>query len=477
MKELKIYKSLLQLDIMELNRFHKFLISPYFNIDERLVKLYEFYNEKRKSKTIASMVTEADVWAANFHGALDGKLLRRLNSDLLSHLATFLGVEELQKHKLMINNLKLKGIGSKNIPELMLSVSRSNKTVLNRYHDNSSLSYYHQYLYEKINFEQKNIDTIKQSKAKLEDEITLDKISDNLDQFYIIEKLKLYIDLLSWQKSFKIDKTIKHIPRLKEILQEQDATNDLITAYLIIIKTLEEPEEIKYFKLLRSIVSRNKNTFSKEDFKYIYNSLISTSVNRMNKGIDEFIVLSFEVYKEALRLNAITQNGNILETTFNNIVAIACRNKEYVWVDDFISEYGKMLPNKTRENALSFSLARVEFYKKNFETVIDMLQTVEYDMGMYNLNSKSILLFSFYEMRELDALDSLLNSFKVYVNRDKTITASRKRAYNKMLNFLKRIANVNPRDKKKIASIKAKLQETKGVLNKAWLLEKIDELK
>jgi len=56
---------------MELNRFQKYLLSPYFNNDVRLLKLYDFYIKNKKAKKEASEISELHVWDANFSSVFD----------------------------------------------------------------------------------------------------------------------------------------------------------------------------------------------------------------------------------------------------------------------------------------------------------------------------------------------------------------------------------------------------------------------
>ena len=43
MKDLKLVQTLLQLSKTERNKFKKFLISPFFNNDDNLVSIFEFF--------------------------------------------------------------------------------------------------------------------------------------------------------------------------------------------------------------------------------------------------------------------------------------------------------------------------------------------------------------------------------------------------------------------------------------------------
>lgn len=476
MKELKVYKTLQYFDVYELKRFYKYLKSPYFNKDLRLIKLYDYYSDLVRKQLPSVNLNETKVWEEVFEGESDFKLLRRLNSDLLAHLTDYLGQQEYERDRLLKNNLVFKGVANKKIEEVYESIKKYNEKYLERFPEKSSEYYYSTYLHEHINSELKSEVDKKKSKSNVQNEITIDRVSYNLDQFYIIEKLRLYITLLSWNRSYKVEKQIDHIDELKQILNKAKPTNNIITTYLTIVKTFEEPDKEAWFKLLRLQAENQDTNYSKTDYKYIYDALLGASVRNINQGLNKYIAITLEIYKSALATGVLFKGDKISKITFDNIIGVALRNLEYDWAEYFIEEYSQYLEEDTRLNTTSFSTARIQFYRKNYSQVIEILREVEYETVIYNLNSKSILLFSYYEIGEYDALDSLINSFKVYLNRERSISVSRKKRYNQLLGFVKRIANINPRDIKKLSRLKQKLEETNGVLNKAWLTEKIEEL-
>src|SRR5690606_2223412 len=115
--------------------------------------------------------------------------------------------------------------------------------------------------------------------------------------------------------------------------------------------------------------------------------------------------------------------------SFKNIVTNGLRLSEFDWVEKFIHDYSSRLDEKHRENAVTFNLAQLFFYKKDYPKVISHLSQVEYEDITYNLNSKTLLMASYFELDELEALNSLLDTFRVYLNRNKKIPATRRKHY------------------------------------------------
>ena len=170
------------------------------------------------------------------------------------------------------------------------------------------------------------------------------------------------------------------------------------------------------------------------------------------------------------------ENGQISEGVFKNTVTIGLRVNEFDWVEDFIREYAPYLPSNIRENARTFNLANVYSHQKKYDQVIELLRDVEYSDIVYALGSKLVLLRTYYESDEYMAMDSLIDSFKIYLRRNKVISKGLKREYNNFLIFLKKLSTLSSSNPQAVQKLKKRVQETSHVMSKKWLLERIDTL-
>src|SRR5687768_3547762 len=121
MQNTKLFQLLQTLNVYELNRFGKFLCSPYFNEDERLVKLFEILCPHFKQQT-HHCLEQKNVWM-EIHSDRKFEQLKfaRLFSDLLKKLEEFLVMDKLKqnesrKHRNLLHHLTEKKLG-KHYPE------------------------------------------------------------------------------------------------------------------------------------------------------------------------------------------------------------------------------------------------------------------------------------------------------------------------------------------------------------------------
>ncbi|MEM8527973.1 MAG: hypothetical protein AAGG68_25250, partial [Bacteroidota bacterium] len=149
--------------------------------------------------------------------------------------------------------------------------------------------------------------------------------------------------------------------------------------------------------------------------------------------------------------------------------------EKFKWAENFIRDNKEKLPKEHRENMVSFNLARLHFMQKNYNKVIELLREVEYSDISLSLQSKSFLLMTYYDIEEIEPLDSLLESFRVYLNRHKEIPQPRRVYHKNLIKFTKKLTKVIPGDKAAVAKIKQEIEDTEGFRVK-WLEEKIAEL-
>ena len=143
----------------------------------------------------------------------------------------------------------------------------------------------------------------------------------------------------------------------------------------------------------------------------------------------------------------------------------------------FIQHYTEKLSAEHRANALTYNLAKVYFHQAEYDKVIEQLREVEYQSPVYALGSKLLLLLTYFEMGEFLALDSLLDSFRIYLRRNQQISREVKQQYLNVIRFARKLSRINPGDEKRLLKIEQQVQNCKTLAARQWLQEKIAELK
>jgi hypothetical protein len=473
MKERKSIYILRLLEANEISRLRKFLQSPYFNLKEEMIAFLdvatEFIGEGKEEVFIDNEI----FWSKIFEGPYDDLKFRKLNSDFNHLVEEFLIQEEFGTDKQNRNLLKIQALsrrgGEKMYESLKQDVEFGRKIDPNR----NANYYLHIYNIEKSIFK---LIPDEERKKDFKD-INIDKISENLDIYFIAEKLKYYSDILSWNQIYNISLNMRGIEIVMKLANNplfRDVPVIAIFLKIIMIKTHEENEE-HYFDL-KKLIDQHLYLFPKNEAKEIIDQALNYTINKVNKGFTKYTHESLDLYKKALDDELLIVNGKLDISDYRNITAVALKSGDITWVEHFIEEYKKNLEERSKENAFYFSLARLETYKKNYNKVIEYLNKINYDDIWYNLNGRSLLIAAYYELNEFDPLESLLNSYKVFINREKLLQKSRKKIFLDFIKYTSKLMKLTKYDQDKLKKLKHELLDTPGVVNKPWLLEKIDAL-
>lgn len=476
MKDRKISIALSSLNIYELNSFIKFVQSPYFNVNQSIAQFAQVISEAIKNGNLP-ILTPQDVWKQVYKNEpYNNQKFLKLNSDLTKLLETFLAQKEFESSESLITNLKLEGAKKRNLENLYSGIINEAERLNNREYNQSADYYLTKYQIEKNLFSLKTENEKKNEKFEITSAFNIHDIVENLDCFYIAEKLKLYCTLLSWKKMYKLNIEIMNMADVLNlaITQPFNQVPAINVYYQIYLTYKDEGNTLHYYKL-KSLLKSFSHIFSEKEQWELYSTSISYCINRVNKGDLKFQNETFTLYKSAINNNLIIKQ-HLTQTTFRNIVFFALRVEEFDWAENFINNYSNYVDEKYRENAVQFSLARLEFYRKNYHKVLTHLNNVNYEDIWYNLNAKTIYLHSYYELDEFDALESLLQSFKMYIRREKSLSTDRKTHYLHLIKFTSALMKINHRDKQKLLKLKNEIETTQGVVSKPWLIEKVDQL-
>jgi hypothetical protein len=91
------------------------------------------------------------------------------------------------------------------------------------------------------------------------------------------------------------------------------------------------------------------------------------------------------------------------------------------------------------------------------------------------LDSKILLLKTYYELEEVDAFFSLIDSFYVYLRRNDLISNYQKTICLNFVKFVKKLMRIKLGDKKAAEKLLEEIQETKHVASISWLIKKTSD--
>ena len=469
MRNSKLYSILTQFDKYEQNRLRKFLVSPYFNRSEAIVTLFDYLlmhiNAAREDE-----IPKETLWMQMVPDApYDDVRFRKYCSDLFKLVQDYLAAEVYESKPAGKALLLMEAVSKRKLERIRSTAIRNVHKFTEQNTLRSADFYLDQYLFEKNYYELHKHD--RTSKTNIE------RINKNLDGFYISEKLRYYCLSLGQRKVADHTYHIEFMDEIIRYVQDKDFPDvPSIPVYYQILLMETDGENLEHYFKLKQLLEQNGLKFPREEAESMYGFAFNYCVSKINQGNPQFQNELFDLYKDSLKKEIIIVEGELSPWDFRNITTIALRLGQYDWTEEFIKTYQHALPEAFRQNSVNYNLAQVYFYQKKYGEVIQLLQEVEFEDFTYNLNSKSILLATYYETDEIEPLYSLFESFRTYLNRHKDIPSSRRQLYANLIRFTKKITNLTPGDRKAVQKLKQELEATKNVASHSWLMEKIAEL-
>jgi len=473
MRQSKLIQVIEQLDGHELNRLHRFVISPYFNRNEPIIRLFEFVKTEIKNPTELELEKEA-LWKICFgpDEPFDDGRFRKLQSDLLKLIESFFAQEAFESNPVHKAKYLLDSILDRGLESLQSSAFKSAYKLVEEQTLKPSSHYYFQYEIEQ------NLYRFHQKHAERSIKSNIENIALNLDRFYLGEKLRYYCTILNHQLLAALTYEMLFINEIIKHIESHDYSDvPSIIMYYQILLTYKEPEEKVHYDKLKELIEKHIHLFPDNEAKEILDAALNYSLKRMNAGEVEYIRETFDLYVKFLESGVLLVNGQITPWSFKNIVTTGLRLNEFDWIENFIKNYSQHLDERYRDNAITFNMAQFYFYKKQYPEVIKLLSKVEYEDLIYNLNSKTLLMASYFELDEIEALNSLLDTFRVYLGRNSKIPSIRRKHYLNTISIVRKLAKIIQGDRKEIEKLEKEVESTQGVVSKNWILEKLAALK
>ncbi len=459
---------------VELNRLRKFVDSPYLNDEPDVLRLFDLCHAiLKKDPEILVQLPKEKVWKKLFPQKPFNDLhLRRMASDLTQLAIRFRAMEQRSNTptEQWINEQKaLEAAGlDKHLAGIERQITRHIED--NATFDTEFYLFTFQYYWNIFNRSYRVVAATEYMAKLLPADLAL-------ESFYITQKLKMYVAWLSYRQFRSTDRELPLPPGFWEHIENPLFDSiPMLDIYKLVVRILENPTEESLFLELLEKLDHMGDLLSVADYRECCFIAQNYCALKINEGKSEYYNRANDIFKEMVRRNALVEDGQLAEGIYKNIITTGLRAGEHQWVEQFIEEYSWLLPPAIRANAHAYNLANLYSHLKDYDRALVVLRSVEYSDVTYALGAKTILLRIYYEQREFIALDSLIDSFKIYLRRNKHISKNLQKEYNNFLNLVKKMTTLRKGDKKAVAEVKERIMAASYNMPKKWLRDKIAEL-
>ena len=458
----KVFVFLKNLSVSELKQFQHFLESDFFNKKEDVRKLFDYW--KRHSKNTKKEAAFTYVFP---NRPFDSSAWNFLTSRLFKLGEQFVAVKTVMKEPLQQKEIVSDFYRKRKLPSFYKTNFIEKKKLLEK-HQLRDEQWLQQSFYTEFSY----YDYIASQNRKVR--TNLQAVTNNLDAYFLANKLKIACLSISRQN---INQEIYEIKLLKEALEaiEEDENyleEPSVKVYYYCYKAVSKSDERKWFTLLREAMTTYQNHFSPADCRDIYLLAISYCVRQLNSGKLGFIRETLELYRLCLESGFLLEDGILAESTFINIVTLCIRLEEFDWARDFIQEHQKSLKPTFQQPLYFYSLGKLFYAQKQFDKSLRHLIQVDTKAKFLLIGTKVLQLKIYFETKELELLESLLENFRVYLQRQKEL-GFQKKNYEFMISCVKRLLALPYRPKEEKEVFRKEVLAKDFFTEREWVLEQI----
>lgn len=444
--------------------FRKFLLSPYFNSREDLIPFFDYLRKcapEFEEKTIRKEKVFKKIYPKQKY---DEKKISYAMNFMLGQAERFLAQREIETKPPLINNHLLKSLVDRNLDKHYKYQYEKSVKVLDKWRNKGSD-------YHFFEFEMSEIANSHFTSQKLRRyDKNLERINESLDQLYALNKIKYSCEMLSRSQFLQNVYTIPSEKEIKEFIEKIEIENSPLTLiYLEIYWLLKKADSKQNFINFKLYLAENENDLPESEKSTIYTHGINYCISQIkkNNNVQYHAEQLLELYLQGIEQGSLLNKGYLSPWTFKNFVKLGLNLKRYDFTEEFIQKYHKKLEGEYQEDALHFNLADINYRRKNYQEAQIHLVQVQYSDIFYSLGAKEMLLRIYYETNEGEALFALIASFSIYLRRNKKIAKDVRDAY---LNFTTILGRIVRAHKEKYPAIIEKINNTKQLNNRNWLL-------
>jgi hypothetical protein len=476
MKNRQLIKLLKTFTPKEIKKFSEFLLSPYFNKNKNVIKLYELL---RKAYPDFEKLSKEKLFAKIFPGKkFKDNNLRVIIHQLHNNARDFIAVDRFMKSEYEIDyevvllfELLKRGMDEESKREIDKTILRINKSEVKDV----------EYFLAKYDIEYKKLFYFqKKYKDKYEKYFTKSNIETpfkNLAYFFLIKVLTFQSFILNTKILYKVEIDTTLLDKLIACYDIESFSDvPLIQIYYNMVMALKNKDE-KYFYNIKDLLLRNEKQISITRQYDIYINLENYCRRKIRAGVIKFKREFFEILKLDLDKKIYKIEPYMSQNFYKNTLQNAAELKEFEWAENFIESYKNELHPDYREAVYCYCKAFLETEKNNFEKSLDYLSKLTTDELYLKIDVKLLQTRLYYELNEYDVLNSVIDSMRHFIKSNKFISENRKTQYSTFIKLLSALNNVRlKKDEFKIKELKENISSAEDLQWKDWFMKKVEEL-
>ena len=468
MHNTELWAYLRALSAKELKQLQLWLQSPAFNQREELLRLFDFLKKNLTRKKQRDL-TRAAAWAATFPGAVfEEKKLHYTVHYLLRLTQKFMAFLEMEQDPGREQLLLCKALKKRKMNRHFESEMHSLQRLHERHPYQDAEFQYTRFQFYAEEYEH----IIRHSRSA---ELPLQPLVEELSSFFMGTLLRYACAALTRTTVANQHFQLRLLPEVLSFLEKNPPDPEVspaVAVYFIGYRLLDGRGSDAHFQELKLFLQEHWQVFPLSEIRDIWLMAINYGIRQLNSGEKNYVRETFELFKEGLEKGILPGEGHMTEFTYKNITRLGLGLDETTWTEKFLHDAKQFLEPRHRENHFHYNLAFYHYHQKNYDAAMQLLNDVAVEDVFLQLDAKTLLLRIYFEKDYYDALESLLESFKVFVKRQNHLGYQRDNYLN-LIRLIKKLLQTPIGEKAARKKLTQEITETKSVAERGWLLEKV----
>lgn len=469
MEQSKLIDLLKTFPSTEWRAFRDYVLSPYFNKQESLVKLCDYLKQAAAKEYPASKLERKKVFAAIYPGQdYDDKQFNYLLSAMLKLAEDFVALRQFEQDGIMPEYYLLQACLQRRQEKSYRQVYQKAREKLESRPWRNAHYHFQAYLLAEMAEQHFTSQNIRRFDHHLQE------ASDSFDAYFLARKLYFQCAMLDRQKIIQEPYRLTMEEELSALLEDpQWDQTPAVNTYKQLLYALKEKEGGYNFLQFSRLLEENVLFFPAEEMRDLYFYAINYCIHQIRLGEKGYADNLMRLYEQGLAREFLLEDGRLSPWTFKNMVKLGLGLQRFDWVEMFVAEYSNRLPEERRADAYHFNMADLYYHKGLLDKAMEHLYQVAYSDIHYSIGAKAMLLKIYYEKGETEAFWALQASFKVFLKRNNLISKEVKEPYVNFARLLYRIQKYGIRQKTELQDA---IQQTAMLADRSWLAQQVDRL-
>lgn len=445
--------------------FKKFLQSPFHNSRKNLVDLFSFIQKNENNWSHPSCTYEHIFTLLHPEEEFNKTAVTKAFSALYKLLEAYILIKKNVADELS-DNIQLLGYYNQfNLDELYKDKERELEKALRD--SNKSSDYLTHLLFEieKCSYAS--------TKDKRIGDINYQNASYKLDTFFFYTKLKLVCLMLnrSLIVAVKYDYQLLEDTISKELVTQLNSK--VIHFYYLAYQLLTQPNSAALYEKLKYELMIHGNELEKTDLSLLY-TFLENCTSSVYTNMKDFYTNLFDIYLQQIQNKTIYYFDHLHRSILKNIIKVALKLEKNDWAELFLKTHrDHIIPEENAEEIYYFCLSEIYFSQKKYDDTLVNLAKVKPEDIFVKLSLKRMYLKIYYEKGEFNALDSGINSYRVYLSRENSIPEDKLKKEKAFVNSIQKMMKLKLERKEAEFPLFWEKIKAEAIVDKHWIEEKL----